>query len=312
MLEILFLIIGLIGLWLSAELAIKGALNIAEHYKISHLFIGLTVFAIGTDLPEIVVDVTGAVHKLKGTDTSGLIVGETIGTCFGQIALTLGILGLFSTLYLTKKELLRDGLMMVGSIILLFIVSLDGLISRIDGIIFILIYILYFLALYREEKVFDKIKRAPGLNLYWDSLLLISGILLLILSSNLVVVNAVLVAEEFEIKQSLIGIIVVGLGTSLPELTLSIGALRKKAYKLSVGNLIGSNIFDVLITLGIGAAIAEFFVSKNLLQFDIPFLFITSGLVIMFFRNQLKIIRTESLILIGIYAAYFGLKIAGA
>ena len=130
MYELILLILGLIGLVFGAKLVIKGALNLAEHFKISKLFIGLTILAVGTDLPELFTVITGAVMRLKGIETSGLIVGETIGSCFGQIALTLGILGLFGTLFLRKRELIRDGLMMVGSVVLFFLAGIDGVITR--------------------------------------------------------------------------------------------------------------------------------------------------------------------------------------
>ena len=182
MLEIILLILGLVGLVLGAELILKGALNIAEHYKISHLFIGLTILAVGTDLPELFISITGAIHRLGGVETSGLIVGESIGSCFGQIALVLGIAGLFGTLILTKRELIRDGLMMLGSVALLFLVSIDGKITRAEGVMFIIIYIFYFVVLQKEEKLHEKVKRAPSMHLQWDVSSLIGGFIILAIS----------------------------------------------------------------------------------------------------------------------------------
>ena len=311
MLEIIFLIIGLLGLVLGAELVIKGALNIGEHFKISHLFLGLTVLAIGTDLPELVLHITGAIHRVRGVATGGLVIGDTIGSCFGQIGLTLGILGLVGTLVLTKRELIRDGLLMVGSVVLLYLVSLDGKISRADGILFILIYLFYFFTLHREEKLREREKRAPSMHLAWDISSLVAGFALLIYFSNMVVKNAVLMAEIWGIAQSFIGIVIVGLGTSLPEIAVTFGAIKKKAYRLSVGNLIGSNIFDTLVPLGIGSAIAGFAVERNLLDFDIPALFFLSIIVLLFFKRKMKIRKEEAVALVLIYLAYIAIKIAG-
>jgi len=311
MLEIIFLIIGLLGLVLGAELVIKGALNIGEHFKISHLFLGLTVLAIGTDLPELVLHITGAIHRVRGVATGGLVSGDTIGSCFGQIGLTLGILGLVGTLVLTKRELIRDGLLMVGSVVLLYLVSLDGKISRADGILFILIYLFYFFTLHREEKLREREKRAPSMHLAWDISSLVAGFALLIYFSNMVVKNAVLMAEIWGIAQSFIGIVIVGLGTSLPEIAVTFGAIKKKAYRLSVGNLIGSNIFDTLVPLGIGSAIAGFAVERNLLDFDIPALFFLSIIVLLFFKRKMKIRKEEAVALVLIYLAYIAIKIAG-
>lgn len=311
MLEFIFLILGLLGLLIGAELIINAALNIAKHYKISQLFLGLTILTIGTDLPELVVDITGAFHRLMGTETSGLIIGETIGTCFGQIALTLGIIGLFAVLTLTKRELKRDGLMMIFSVALLFLVGIDGIITRFEGIIFILVYLFYFYSLYREERIFEKIKRSPKMHFTKDIVSLLIGFILIIYGANLVVVNAVQIAIMFGIAQTLIGIIIVGVGTSLPELVVSLGAIRKGAFKMGVGNLIGSNIFDILFTLGIGSAISGFLVSSSLLRFDIPFLFILSVLVLLFFIRDRKIEKKEAAALILIYALYVCLKLVG-
>ncbi len=310
MFEFIFLILGLIGLVLGAHLIIKGALNIAEHFKISQVFIGLTILAIGTNLPELMVIINGSIHRLTGIETSGLIVSEAIGTCIAQISLTLGIVGLLGTsLFLTKNELIRGGAALLGSVALVFILGLDGKLSRIDGIIFILFYIIYFLSLYREEKGKErKVKRAPPLRTGWAILSLLSGFTILIISSNFVIENAIILAEIWGISQSFIGAVIIGAGTSLPEIAVSISAVTKKATRLSIGNLVGSNIFDILLVLGLGSAISEFNVEKSLLLFDIPFLFITSIIVLIFFLTKNKLTKKEALFLIIIYSLYVGFK----
>jgi len=310
MLELMFLILGIAGLWFGSKLVITGALSIVEHYKISQMFIGLTVLALGTDLPEVVVHITGAIHRLGGVETSGLIVGETIGTCFGQIGLALGIAGLSGILIMTKRQLKRDGLALLGSVALIFLVGLDGHISRTEGIVLILIYLVYFLFLYREEKVHEKIQRAPKKSIFWlDFFLLIVGFALLIYSSNLTVGNALLISQRWGITQSLVGILIVGVGTSLPELATSLSAVKKGAGSLAVGNLIGSNIYDALFALGIGSAISGFNVNKDLLRFDIPALFVFSLVVLVLFKRKMRLERKEAFLLIGIYAVYYIVKI---
>lgn len=310
MFEMMFLILGIAGLWFGSELVIKSALNIAKRYKLSQMFIGLTILALGTDLPEVVVHTTGAIRRLGGVETSGLIVGETIGTCFSQIGLALGIAGLFGILIMTKRQLLRDGLALLSSVALIFLVGLDGYISRTEGIVLILIYLVYFLFLYRDEKVHEKIQRAPKERTLWPALfLLVVGFAILVYSSNLTVENALLISQKWGIAQSLVGILIVGVGTSLPELATSLSAVRKGAGALAVGNLIGSNIYDALFALGIGSAISGFNVSKDLLRFDIPALFVFSLVVLLLFRRKMKLERKESFLVIGIYAVYYIVKI---
>lgn len=306
--ELLFLVIGIIGLIIGTYLVIKASLNIAQHYKISTFFIGLTILAIGTDLPELVIDIRGALYRLAGTETSGLIIGETIGTCMGQIALTLGILALFGTLILTKRELKRDGLMMIVSIFLLFLVGFDGIITRLEGFLFVIIYLVYFYNLYREEQVKEKVKRAPPLHPTWDILSLIAGFIILVFCSDLVVVNGIELAVLWGVPQATIGALMLGLGTSLPELTVTLGSMFKGAFRLSVGNLIGSNIFDVLFTVGIASTISGFNVSKNILHFDIPFLLLTSLVVVALFAFTKKIQKREAILLLGLYITYAALR----
>lgn len=306
--EFLFLVLGLAGLWLGSELTIRGALDIAERHKISQLFIGLTILALGTDLPELFINIGASIQRLQGTETSGLIIGETIGTSMGQFGFVLGVATFFGTIVMTKREFVRDGMTMLGAILLLFIVGQDGELSRIDGAIFIVIYVLYFISLFREEKLFNKLQRAPQLHLFWAIVSLLGGFVLLIAGSQMTIDNALLVSERFGIAQHVVGILIVGLGTSLPELATAITAVRKGAGTMAAGNLIGSNIFDILVTLGIGSMISGFAVDRHLLYFDVPVLFFFSFAVLMLFRRKMRFDRMEGFIALGMYFAYFAVR----
>ena len=149
------------------------------------------------------------------------------------------------------------------------------------------------------------------MHLTWDILSLIAGFAILIYSSHIVVDNAIVVAEAWGVAQSLIGVAIVGLGTSLPEIAISLAAIRKGAFRLSVGNLLGANIADILFAVGLGGAISGLIVNNNLLWFDIPALFIVSALALFFFRTNKKIAKKEAIILIGVYLAYIVLKLKG-
>jgi len=249
MIELILTILGLIGLWFGSELMIRGALNISEHLKISRMFIGLTVLAFLTDLPELFVTITGSYNILNGVESSGIIVGDAIGSSFGQIILMIGILGIFGVLTIKKRQLLRDGFMLLGSIVLLILIGIDGNISRVEGITFIVIYLIYFIQIFREERIKEE-NHAKKLNLVWALLSLIAGLAILLYSGNFVVNNAVLLSEAWGVSQSLIGILIIGVGTSLPELAVSFTALRHNAGTMAIGNLIGSTIFDFNICNG--------------------------------------------------------------
>ena len=310
--EIILILIGLFGLWLGTELVIKGAVNIAEFYNLSQVFVGLAILSIGTDLPEMVIAINASLHHAIGnTDTSGIIIGNAIGSSFSQISVVLGIVGLIGYLTLKKQHLFEDGIMLLGSVLLVVLLGFDGKITRVDGFVLVVVYLIYYFRLLHQERVGKKIKKKFSKHIRKDFLLLILGIVIVIFTSELVVDNAISLADNFGIRQSFVGIIIIGLGTSLPELALALNAIRKKASGLSVGNLIGSNIFDMLIPVGVGASISELSVEKSLLFFDLPFLFILSLLVLFFFYKKKGLQKVEAVVLIGLFVLYAALKIVG-
>ena len=310
--EIFLILFGLTGLWLGTELVIKGAVNIAEYYNLSKVFIGLAILSIGTDLPEIVIAINASLHNAIGnTETSGIIIGNAIGSSFSQISLVLGSVGILGYLTLKRRHLYEDGIMLLGSVLLVILLGIDGKITRVDGIVLVVVYLVYYFRLFHQERIGKKIKNKSGKFIRKDILFLIIGIVIVIFTSELVVDNSISFAENFGIKQSFVGIIIIGLGTSLPELALSLNAIRKKASGLSVGNLIGSNIFDMLIPVGMGASISELKIEKSLILFDLPFLLILSFIVLFFFYKKKGLQKFEAVILIGLFVLYAALKIVG-
>ena len=311
MYELTLLIVGLAGLWLGAELVVRGSQNLARFFKISELFIGLTIVSIGTSLPEIAVSISGALQRLQGIETSGLVVGNALGSYLNQISLILGIVGVLGGVFLiSKRELRREGLMLLASIAIFFVFALDGKLTKFEGIVMIIVYLLYFFSLFREEKVYEKIRR-PQLNLVWDISSIVAGLLIIIYASQTVIGNGVLLAQMWGVKESLIGILLIGLGTGLPELAVSATAIIRKSTSIAVGNIIGSNITDLMFSLGLGTVISGFIVSKNLLWFDVPILFGMALLVIILFARGKRLKRKEAIILIAVYIAYLILKLKG-
>jgi len=311
--EFILMIIGLIGLWIGTSLVIKGALNIANYYELSQVFVGIAILSIGTDLPELIISIDASIQSaVFDVDTSGIIIGNAIGSSYSQISLVIGTIGLFSYLTLRKKHLYEDGLMLLGSILLLLLLGIDGSISLVEGLVLIVVYGVYYFRLFHNERVGSKIKnKKTHRGLRKDVILLVIGFVFVFFASNLVVDNAIEFSENHGLNQSFVGIIIIGLGTSLPELAVSLNAARKKARGLSVGNLIGSNIFDLLIPVGVGASISEIKVDKMLIYFDLPLLFLLSLLVLFFFYKKRGIQRTEAIILIAFYGVYGFLKILG-
>lgn len=311
--ELLLIIVGLVGLWLGTELVIKGAVNIANHFGLSHVFIGIAILAIGTDLPEVIIAIDASIKSLVvGVDTSGIIVGNAIGSAYSQISLVLGIVGLFTSLTIGKKNLYESGVMLLASVLLFLFLGIDESISRIDGFILIIVYGIYYFRLLRNESARSKIrKKKSRKGIEKNAFILAGGILIVFFASRLVVTHALEFADNQGLKQSFVGIIIIGIGTSLPELAVSLNAVRKKAYGLSVGNLIGSNIFDLLVPVGLGSTISKIKIDKMLINFDLPVLFGLSLVVLFFFYKKKGLQRIEALLLVIIFIVYGFLKVIG-
>ena len=314
---IIFLLLGIVGLLLGSQLAIRGFENIAHRFRVSHLFIGLTVVAIGTSLPEIGVSVVGAIDILAGLDVSavsGVVVGNKIGSFLNQLTIIMGIVGLTGLMAIKKRELKREGTMLVLSIILFTLVALDLKITPLEGVAVTLAYLLYFLYLVKQEArpISSSIgeEEKPEIHPVKDLLMIFGGMGILLLTAELVVEGSIQLAEILSIPTSVAGLLIVGLGTSLPELTLDITALRRGSAGIAIGDMIGSNICDILFSLGAGAMISGFTVEPVLLLFDTPFMFLVAFLVIGLFLRNMRLERKEALVLVLVYVSYVILKLA--
>lgn len=313
----LFIIFGLFGLWLGAELVVRGALEIAKKLGLSETFVGLTILAIGTDFPEIMIAITGAINQLHGQETSGLIVGNFLGSNLVNVTFILGLAGLFKVLKLRKRETLQSGFMMIFTACVLFILSLDGFISVLDSLMLMALYVFYFLTLNKNSKL-DLLKtkattkkNAKKTNLIFPSLQLIFGLITLIQASQLVLDNSLLLATELHVSQFLIGILIVGVGTSLPELIVSLKAALSGSDGLSVGNLIGSNIINISLALGASAMLGGWHIDRAIVMFDLPYLLLVSVIVVLFLLTRRLLERKESILLIVLYVIYVALKLIG-
>lgn len=303
-------ILGLIGLWLGTKWVVKSAIGIAERFNLSHAFVGLAILAVGTDLPEMFVTIDASLLQLKGIESSGIITGNAIGSAISQISIILGLAGLLLNLTISKKDLVRDGVALLVSIVILFTLGYDGIISRLDGIILLISYLIYYVILLKSNSntTTDNAPQEYHSNLKLAGYLLI-GFVVLVFSSHLVVKNAMFFAVKWGVEQSFVGIVLIGLGTSLPELAVSVGAARRKSVGMSVGNIMGSNIFDTLSIVGLGGSISQISMGTNLLRFDLPVLFVITLLVIIFLGTKKGISRIESIILIAFYLLYVLAKI---
>jgi len=304
--EIALVIIGLIILWGSAEILIKALRVISQHLGISDTFIGLTVLSIGTSLPEIGTHIFAAVNKLNGIDATPVAVGANIGSNLFQITIILGIVACYMRIKATKQFLKQDYMVMMASIGAVFFFGIDGEISRWEGIFLVTAYVIYLYHLGKKEHFVRDLKKKPkmdGLMKQWA--LMLVGLVALMFSAKLVVENAQFLAGAWNVSGSLIGALMIGIGTALPEFITAMVAIRRKSTGMSVGVLVGSNITNPLFALGLGSIISGHTMTPGVIWFDIPVWFVASLIALTVLWNRGKIQKGEAIVLIGFYVVYY-------
>lgn len=307
--DFLLLICGIAGLWLGTELTIGGALAIARRHHLSEFFVGLVILSIGSDLPELAIATDAGIKTFMGFDASGVVVGASIGSVVAQIGFVLGLAGLIGHLTLPRGFIFRHGSVLLAATVLLFLVALDGHVSRTEGLILVTFYVVYVIALMNGANKPDEEPSAMAGGGPRSWMLLLVGLGAVIISSEITVDAVVNIAHTFDISEAIISILIIGLGSSLPELSISIAAILKKRAELSVGNIIGSNILDTLLPIGFAAVIAGVNFERQLLFFDLPFIFVMTAVVLAFFLRERGVRRTEGAMILSFYASYVAIKL---
>ncbi len=307
------LTVGLIGLWRGTDLAIHGAVSIARNLRLSEFVVGIAVLSIGSDLPELTIAIDAGIRNLEGADMSDVVVGSAVGSSLGQIGLVLGIAGLLGYLTLPMYILKQHGGVMLGALVILVLTGLDGTVTRTEGVSLLTIYAIYFVLLLTDRRSYEKPKdgeKTAALPTAWACAL--GGVAIVIVGAELTVRSVTNVAEALAIDAAIIAIVIIGIGTSLPELSISVGAMLKKRAQMSVGNLIGSNIFDTLVPIGAAAVIARLSFDELILRFDLPFLFALTVIVMFFFAHKKGLQKGEAITVLGLYIAYVLVRLAHA
>lgn len=311
--DYLSLLLGLAGLWYGTELTIRGAVTVASRLGVSDFIVGVAILSIGSDLPELAIAIDGAVINLRAGDASDVIVGTAIGSSLGQIGFVLGTAALLSYLTLPRSVVFQHGSVLLGSALLLGIFGFDGAVSRTEGIALLVVYFVYFAALFGDRRKSagpDGVDGLIGTAKPW--LYLAVGLAIVGICAELTVSGAIAVAATLNISESFVAVIIIGLGTSLPELSISVGAAIRKRARMSVGNLIGSNIFDTLVPVGAAAVISTLRFDGNLLRYDLPFLFFLTLIVLVFFVRKRGIQKGEAITVLALYGGYLLLKLSHA
>ncbi|MBE0551544.1 MAG: calcium/sodium antiporter [Ignavibacterium sp.] len=303
---VLYLIGGLVLLFIGAEGLIRGSSNLAIKIGITPLVVGLTVVAFGTSTPELVVSLKAA---LLGNSTISL--GNVIGSNIANIALILGVASLIRPLDVHAKVIMREIPIMIGISVLLLLLLIDGELGFIDGLIFVvglIVYLVVNVLIARKEKnpeidseFKEGLKSKLGITI--SIVLMIVGLGLLILGADLFVQSAVAIAKIFNVSDAIIGLTIVAIGTSLPELITSIVAAYKKETDIAIGNVVGSNVFNILGILGITALIIPIS-SVGISYVDLGVMLVTAIILFPLSRSGFSISRVEGVFLLAGYAGY--------
>jgi cation:H+ antiporter len=303
---IILFITGLLLLIAGAELLVKGASGIALSFRISPLVVGLTVVAFGTSSPELAVGIESSL-----TGKEGITFGTVVGSNIFNILFILGISAVILPLSVSKKLLRMDVPFMIILSVVLLLLSLNGVLSRIEGIVLTAGLIIYTIILIvGSRRNFEPVEagQTPVKKKGWilNITMAAGGLGLLLAGSNWFLDGAVYLAQYFGLSETIIGLTIVAAGTSMPEVVTSIMAVIRGEREIAVGNVIGSNIFNILGVLGISALFAAdgIDISDSMIRFDIPVMIAVALACLPIFFTGGVISRGEGVLLLGYYIAY--------
>lgn len=306
--SILMVILGLTVLIVGAESLVKGASQLALSFKISPLVVGLTIVAMGTSAPELFVSIKSA---LEGHPD--LAFGNVVGSNMCNITLILGLTAIVYPITVQKNILNFDWPVAFLSIILLYVLTLDHNVSFLDGMVFVTMIILYNIILIRMSRKETKAKIEEGEadskplefgDMVKDILFIAVGSVGLVFGAEWLVTGASEIAVSFGVDERIIGLTIVALGTSAPELVTSVVAAYRKNSDLGLGNLVGSNIFNVLSILGFTGLVKEIHVDKMFSTYDIFWAIGATAVLYPLMKSRDTISRIEGLLLLTIYLVY--------
>ncbi len=301
--QLLWLALGFFLLVKGADWFVDGAAGLAEKFGIPQLVIGLTIVAMGTSAPEAAVSITAAI-----AGNADITIGNVVGSNILNILLILGVASTITPLAVARSTVKYEIPFVIIVSFLLLVLGLDGTVSRLDSIALIAAFILYLVYLFRLTKEKEKepeLVPAKRMSIPKALILLVIGLVMIIGGSHFVVDAASYIATAMGVSQRLIGLTIVAFGTSLPELVTSVAAARKKNADIAIGNIVGSNIFNILFVTGITAAIIPVPFSPAF----IPDTLIAAGAAALLLAGCLlhkSLIRRTGVSMLIAYAVYFG------
>ena len=314
--QLLLLVLGFVMLVKGADLFVDGASGVATKFGIPQLVIGLTIVAMGTSAPEAAVSITAAF-----AGNADITIGNIVGSNILNILIILGISSLVYPLAVQKSTLIIDIPIVLFATLILYLLGFDGNISRVDGIIMLVVFIAYLAYLFgvakKEKSAIDREKAgeitvnsqsdevaAKDISLLKAILFTLIGLVLIVGGSNFVVDSATAIAKALGLSQRFIGLTIVALGTSLPELFTSVTAAMKKNSDIAIGNIVGSNIFNILFIVGLSGVVIPVPFAQAF-RFDTIISGIAVAALLAFCLPKKKLSRFAGVIMLVCYAIYF-------
>jgi cation:H+ antiporter len=303
-LDYLFVAGGLVGLYFGAEWLLRGAIAVAQKLAIPTLIVSLVIVGFGTSMPELLVSVRAAL-----TGSSDIALGNVVGSNTANILLIIGVCALIFPIAHWDKGVKRDTYVMIGAALLLLALVQFPTIGRLAGLIMVALLLIYVVYAYVNSKgsvaasVDEEIKHETLSNTFTGALI-IGGLVTLFVGAELLVRGATSLARDFGVSEAVIGLTVVAVGTSLPELATGIMSALRKHSDIMIGNIVGSNIFNILFILGVTSVIQPIAVAPRFGSFDVPIMLgVTLGLSVLLLAH-LGVRRLTAGAMLVAYAGY--------
>ena len=312
MVDFLFLVVGIALLTFGGEALIRGALSAAQRLGISPLLSGLLIVGFGTSAPELVVSISAAING-----QADIAVGNVVGSNIANVLLVLGLCALISPMTVQPLALKRDANVVIGASVLFIVLAYSAGISVVDGLILFGVLAMYLVWAYMTERhqttpvaqmheqEASEVSAVPS-SIPMTIGYVVVGLALLIIGSRILITGATGIALSLGVSEAVIGLTLVAVGTSLPELTVSIMAAIRRHADVAVGNILGSNIFNLLGILGVSAVLQPLPIHERILAFDQWVMLAAAVILTVFLWTGRKLQRWEGGVLLVGYVAYLG------
>ncbi len=310
LIQLILLIVGFAILIKGADYFVDGSSNLALNFKVPKIIIGLTIVAFGTSAPELAVSI-----KALSSGNSDIVLGNVVGSNILNILLILGVAATIRPILMKRRTVRKELPICLLISILLVVLMLDKALagatenyfSRADGIVTVLFFLVFLYNLVRSAfRKHKKRKEEPEYGLIKSFFLIAIGIVGVIVGSNMVVDSATAIARIIGVSERVISLTIIAFGTSLPELVTTIVATKKGEQDLLVGNIIGSNIFNIAVVLGIPAIIFGGVDASNVAQIDMVAVVLAAALLMCFALHRKELSRIEGIMMLVVFSVYYG------